>query len=82
MNTNIQPHAQVQTIDGHTFEFQPEHLLCDACWEKAGEAKAMAHIYGSATAAQSSVDFLTDEEGNSSMKVSVAHSMTATKVTK
>lgn len=46
---NITPHAQVQTIDGTTYEFQPEHLMCDECWSvAAGEGMTLAHVYGSA----------------------------------
>ena len=42
----IKPHAQLQTIEGHEFEFQPEHLLCDECWNSADSAFSMACYYG------------------------------------
>ena len=50
--TTIKPFAQVQTLNGVTYEFQPEHLLCEECWNCASnhEAIALAHVYGSATA--------------------------------
>ena len=43
-------HAQIQSIEGRTFEFQPEHLLCDKCWERVDTAYAHASYYGQATA--------------------------------
>lgn len=70
MNTNIKPHAQVQTIDGQTFEFQPEHLLCDSCWDNVNQAVAHASYFGSCTASQLDENY------------KIAHSITATKVTK
>ena len=54
MNTQsqfgIRAHAQVQDIDGMTFEFQPEHLNCDECWSCADTAYAHAAYYGTTTA--------------------------------
>jgi len=46
----IRAHAQVQTIDGESFEFQPEHLLCDECWSCADTAYAHALWHGVTTA--------------------------------
>lgn len=31
-------HAQRQTVRGWDVEFQPDHLLCDSCWELAATA--------------------------------------------
>lgn len=54
MNTEshfgIRAHAQIQTIDGVTFHFQPEHLICDECWSCADTAYAHAIHYGTTTA--------------------------------
>jgi len=54
MNTEsqfgIRVHAQTQELDGRTFEFQPEHLLCDKCWECVDTAFAHASYYGTTTA--------------------------------
>ena len=43
-------HAQIQNIDGRTFEFQPEHLMCDECWKLADTAFSHAAYFGSARA--------------------------------
>jgi hypothetical protein len=45
----IKIHAQLQTIDGREFEFQPEHLLCEKCWEAVDTAFAHASYYGSSS---------------------------------
>lgn len=42
----IERHAQVQTIDGIVFEFQPEHLGCDKCWNWADSAYAHSAAFG------------------------------------
>ena len=49
----IQEHAQIQTLGSVTYEFQPEHLLCDDCWQKADSALAYASYYGEMTVATS-----------------------------
>lgn len=46
----IRAHAQVQDIEGETYEFQPEHLMCDECWSCADTAYAHASYYGTTTA--------------------------------
>jgi hypothetical protein len=48
----IKPHAQIQTIDGRTFEFQPKHLCCDDCWNNVDDALAHASYFGSCEAVQ------------------------------
>lgn len=54
MNTRTQlgitAHAQIQDLDGRTFEFQPEHLMCDECWSCADNAYAHASYFGTTTA--------------------------------
>lgn len=52
----IQAHAQIQTIDGRTFELQPEHLLCEDCWNLADTAYAHASYFGDAGARWVSVE--------------------------
>jgi hypothetical protein len=42
----IRIHAQIQTVNGGTYEFQPEHLLCGECWAFADDAYAHATVYG------------------------------------
>lgn len=42
-------HAQIQNLDGRTFEFQPEHLMCDECWSCADQAFAHASYFGATT---------------------------------
>lgn len=64
----IKTHAQIQTINGRTFEFQPEHLCCDDCWDNADEAVAHASYFGSCTASQ------LDDNYN------IAHSITVTNI--
>jgi hypothetical protein len=44
----IRKDAQLQILDGRTFEFQPEHLLCDECWVHADPAFAHASFFGEA----------------------------------
>lgn len=40
-------HAQIQkSPQGRTVRFQPEHLLCDECWEWADTAYIEARIFG------------------------------------
>jgi hypothetical protein len=46
----IKAHAQLQTIDGIKYEFQPEHLFCEKCWEEVDTALAHASYYGSCRA--------------------------------
>jgi hypothetical protein len=46
----IRIHAQIQTVCGGTYEFQPEHLLCDECWRRVDTALAHASHYGTVTA--------------------------------
>jgi hypothetical protein len=55
----IKPHAQLQTIEGTHYEFQPEHLLCDDCWNSPSNegALALANYYGKATASTSDENF-------------------------
>jgi hypothetical protein len=43
----IKMHAQVQNFDGKEYQFQPEHLLCEKCWEAVDTAFAHASYYGS-----------------------------------
>lgn len=64
----IKPHAQIQTIDGQTFEFQPEHLCCDDCWNNVDEALAHASYFGSCTGSQLDDNY------------KIAHSITVTKI--
>jgi len=66
----IQYHAQIQTVDGQTFEFQPEHLFCDNCWNNADSGLAHASYFGSCTASELGEDY------------KPAHSITVTKVVK
>ena len=49
----IRAHAQIQVIEGRTYEFQPEHLLCDDCWRTADSALAHASYFGEMTVATS-----------------------------
>lgn len=44
---SIKYHAQIQTINGTTYEFQPEHLFCDNCWNLADNALGHASYFGS-----------------------------------
>ena len=53
----IKTHAQLQTIDGIKYEFQPEHLFCDKCWEQVDTAFAHASHYGSCSAMASQEPF-------------------------
>ena len=46
----IKMHAQLQTIDGRDYEFQPEHLFCDKCWEEVDGGLSLASYYGSCRA--------------------------------
>lgn len=46
----VKYHAQIQTIEGTTFEFQPEHLLCDDCWKYVETAVSHASYFGEAKA--------------------------------
>ena len=46
----IKTHAQLQTINGIKYEFQPEHLFCEKCWEEVDTALAHASYYGSCRA--------------------------------
>lgn len=46
----IKTHAQLQTINGIDYEFQPEHLFCDKCWEEVDGALSLASYYGSCRA--------------------------------
>jgi hypothetical protein len=48
----IKYHAQIQTIDGQAFEFQPEHLMCDDCWNHADAALSHASYFGSCVASE------------------------------
>ena len=42
----FKPHAQVQRrVNGRTVIFQPEHLLCDECWEWADTAYIEARVF-------------------------------------
>lgn len=43
-------HAQVQKLGGRVVEFQPNHLLCDGCWQSAEVAFVHAQLFGSAFA--------------------------------
>ncbi len=66
----IKYHSQIQTIDGQTFEFQPEHLFCDDCWSHADSAKAHASYFGSCVASELDDNY------------KPSHSITVTKVSK
>ena len=46
----IKTHAQLQTIDGIDYEFQPEHLFCGKCWEEVDGGLSLASYYGSCRA--------------------------------
>jgi len=46
----IKTHAQLQTIDGIKYEFQPEHLFCEKCWEEVDGGFSLASYYGSCRA--------------------------------
>lgn len=46
----IKTHAQLQTIDGISYEFQPEHLFCEKCWEEVDGGLSLASYYGSCRA--------------------------------
>jgi hypothetical protein len=46
----IKMHAQLQTIDGRHYEFQPEHLFCEKCWEEVDGGLSLASYYGSCRA--------------------------------
>jgi hypothetical protein len=46
----VKYHAQIQTIDGVTFEFQPEHLFCEDCWKNADNGLAHAAYFGACQA--------------------------------
>lgn len=39
-------HAQRQVVRGWDVEFQPDHLLCDDCWELASSALTEAVLNG------------------------------------
>jgi len=67
----IKMHAQLQTFNGRDFEFQPEHLFCDRCWEEVDEAFSTASYYGSCRAMRG------DANG-----ISHDHSITVTKLNK
>lgn len=43
----IKIHAMIQVIEGREWEFQPEHLFCEKCWESVDAAFSHAGIYGS-----------------------------------
>jgi hypothetical protein len=42
-------YAQLQHYKGWTVEFQPDHLLCDRCWELTSTAFSEALINGHRT---------------------------------
>jgi hypothetical protein len=46
----IKTHAQLQTINGIKYEFQPEHLFCEKCWEEVDSGLAHASYFGSCRA--------------------------------
>ena len=46
----VKKHAQLQTLDGFRYEFQPEHLFCDQCWDQVDSAFAHASYFGASTA--------------------------------
>ena len=37
-------YAQLQHYKGWTVEFQPDHLLCDRCWELTSTAVSYTHL--------------------------------------
>lgn len=63
MNTTLESqfgitaHAQIQKIEGKSYEFQPKHLCCDDCWKAVDTAYSFANIYGTATASYSDKEF-------------------------
>ena len=66
----IKTHAQLQTIDGVKYDFQPEHLFCDRCWEEVDGALSLASYYGSCKAIATGTYFLEEHD----------HSITVTKL--
>jgi hypothetical protein len=60
----IRAHTQIQNIDGVTFEFQPEHLICDECWSCADTAYAHASYYGTTTAHSGGHAITVTKKGN------------------
>ena len=46
----IKTHAQLQTINSTEYEFQPEHLFCEKCWEEVDAGLSLASYYGSCRA--------------------------------
>ena len=60
----IRRHAQIQTVNGVTYEFQPEHLLCDECWRKADSALAYASYYGEMTVSNNDGHAITVTKSN------------------
>jgi|DEB0MinimDraft_6_1074348.scaffolds.fasta_scaffold61792_2 hypothetical protein len=48
MSVRFKSHAQIQHYRDQMVEFQPEHLLCEECWELASSAYAEALCFGGA----------------------------------
>jgi len=53
----VTKHAQLQTLDGFRYEFQPEHLFCDQCWDQVDTAFAHASYFGAARACATQTAF-------------------------
>lgn len=68
----IKMHAQLQTINGLRYEFQPEHLFCNQCWEQVDSALAHASYFGECTAQATQTAFEPKHD----------HSITVTKLQK
>lgn len=62
----FKPHAQVQRRpQGRTVTFQPEHLLCDECWEWADTAYIEARVFSGGRAHVAGVDVNGERHGMS-----------------
>ena len=48
----ITRHAQCQTINGTSVVLQPEHLMCDRCWDMADTAFSHWRAFGDGGAVQ------------------------------
>lgn len=52
----VKKYAQIQNIDGFEYEFQPEHLFCEDCWNLVNLAFDVASSFGSSRASQFETD--------------------------
>jgi hypothetical protein len=52
----LKKYAQIQVIDGSQYEFQPQHLFCETCWELSELAFELASSFGNGSAKQFETD--------------------------